>query len=642
MKKDLARIIKVLKSKTVSRLLPLFAAGLILGNFVLVKPAHSTAPQFNFFPNDPKTLRIANSTQRTDWQTKVNAKEGDTISFLFYYHNGVENTVAKNTHLRVDLPRNPRTRFTITGFLWADNTSQVVTDTVELTTNKKLILKYISHSTKWYPNRAQKPKPLYDGITSTKGVNIGDIKGCWPYAGYVVFQARLVSPPKPKLALAKKVANATLNQGTYKWRKKVSAKKGNTVAFNLFLYNPGNALLKNILVQDKLPAGLVYVPGSTWLYQNNKKTKLKDGITAKGITIHSLAPGIEKGVYIVFQAKVKTGQQKALTNTATATAGNLRARDSAYINILMPQIARARLIKTVRNLSRGEKIFSKSTVAAPGEEVEFRIIATNTGNQTLTNLVLKDQLPKQLTSLSALSWYWGQLEPQKSKIVFVRAKVKNLAPGTYHLTNKATLSATQIETLSDEAEVRIKIAPPAPVTASYKLDKKVQNLSKGDGLWLDNNQSYAGDIFEYKIYFRNTGAKTETITLTDDLPLVVGYINGSGQLQINGQTKTFSSSLFSNKGISFNLAPNQEGTIRFRVKVADNLAVGSEFTNCAYLKSSDILLKDCVLTKIKPRPQVKAQIQELPPTGGTVSLPFSLLFALLNYAWYRRLQKQLG
>lgn len=643
MKKTISplKLIKSNLNKLLS-LLPLLLTGAVLANFVFVKPVQSTAPQFNFFPNDPKTLRVANSSQKTDWQSQTQGREGETISFLFYYHNGIENTVARNTHLRVDIPQTPQDRFKITGFLWADNTAQTISDTVIVETNKDLILQYIPGSTKWYPDRSQTPKNLPDGITSPKGINIGDIKGCWPYAGYVVFQARLNTPPAPKLALTKKVANSTREQGTYNWQKEVSAKKGEEIAFNLFVYNPGNTSLEKVLVKDYLPQGLSYIHNSTKLFDGKKQVSLPDGITAGGITLKTLSAGIERGVYITFKTRVTTNRQSSLTNTAIATAQNLKAQDKAYVNIITPQIVRAELNKKVRNLSRKENQFNKFTVAAPGEVVEFRLILKNSGNQNLNNVLLKDEMPKELIPLSNLSWHWDSIASGKQKVIYLKAKVKNLPVGNYYLINKALLSATKIRDIRDQAEVRVSISPPAPTLANYVLDKKVKNISKGDGLWLDNNESYAGDIFEYKIHFKNTGDKTETITITDNLPLVVGYINNSGQLLVNGKNKPFSTDLFSQKGLSFELAPNQEGIVRFKVKLNDNLTVGSKFKNCAYLKSPSMLLKDCVITSIKPRPQVKAEIQELPPTGGTIAVPFSLFFALFNYVWYRRFKNELS
>jgi len=628
--------------KKIALFLPLILTGAVLANFIFIRPAQSTGPQFNYMPNDPKTLRVANSSQRTDWQAQVQAKQGETISFLFYYHNGVEGTVAKNTRLRVDIPKNAQTSFKINGYLWADNTAQIVSDSVIVKTDKKVILNYIPGSTKWYPNGTQTATNLPDGIVSAKGINIGNIKGCWPYAGYVIFQVRLNTPPKPKLALTKKVANSSRDRGTYNWQKEVSAKKGEEVAFSLFVYNPGNTLLKKILVKDSLPQGLTYIPNSTKLFDGKKQTSLPDGIIAGGITLKTLPAGIENGVYITFKTKVNTNTQGSLTNRAVATAQNLRAADEAHINILLPQITKAELSKTVRNISRKEIKFNKSTVASPGEEVEFRLIVKNTGNQNLTNVLLKDNLPKELTALSNLSWHWDSIASGKRKVVYIKAKVKNLPVGKYYLVNEALLSAARIRDIKDQAEVRVNITPPTPVVANYTLDKKVKNISKGDGLWLENNTSYAGDTFEYKIYLKNTGSKTETITLTDDLPLVVGYINNSGKLLINGKEKTFSTDLFSNKGLKFTLSPGQEGMVYFRVKVAENLSVGSKFVNCAYLKSPSMLLKDCVTTTIKPKPQVKAEMQELPPTGNALSIPFSLFFALFNYAWYRRFKSQLS
>src|SRR4030042_3113429 len=177
-------------------------------------------PQFNFMDNDYETLRLANATAgETTWHDPVTANYGDRISFNVYYHNGMEDTVAHNTRIRVDLPSAASTKLVSTANLWADNATLITdTGTVNINGSTPAVLEYISGSTLWYVNQGFSPKPepvhLSDGITES-GVNIGDVTGCWEYTGFVVFQAKVVKVGKADLAIEKYVKNITSGESEF-------------------------------------------------------------------------------------------------------------------------------------------------------------------------------------------------------------------------------------------------------------------------------------------------------------------------------------------------------------------------------------------------------------------------------------------
>jgi len=624
--------------KKIFKFLPFILVGLFISNIIFPKIVQSFGPEFNIFPNDPKTLQVANSTTQTGWQPEIQAKAEDVVAFLIYYHNGIDNTVAKNTKIRVDLPKTASSPIKITSFLWADNTSKTIVDTALIKTSEPLEIEYIKGSTKWYKEGSQTPLNLPDGITSQYGVNIGDIKGCWEYAGYVVFQAKLKTPVKISLGLEKKVTNSTIKGDTYNWKKQVSAKYNEIVAFNLFVYNSGNICLSKVRVFDYLPEGLSYIQNSTFLYQNGKKTPLPDGITSKeGIYINNLQPGLNNGAYIVFKAKVNVHENKNLTNSAEAKYDKISAKDYAYINVIEPAILKLELEKTVKNLTK-QTLFSKSIDANPGEIVQFKITLKNLGNTELKNVYLEDNLPQELIFQSSsitsqysnqkLIWYWNKLEKNGIINVYINAKAKELSPGTYRLKNIALTQADGVFPLIDEAFVNVRISPPAPQVSDYYLDKKVINLS-GSNNWLDNTEAYPEDILQYKIYFKNIGNKTEEIKITDDLPQLVSYIENSGKIEVKGKTILFSTKLFSTEGIKISLAEGEEGVIYFKVKISPSVLAGSSLKNTAYLVSPTKTLSDSVITIIKQRPtQIQPKIEELPKTGNLAFAPLSILVFL--------------
>ena len=151
-------------------------------------------PEFNTHANDKKTLRLGNSTQGIGWQDPISADPGDKVAFDVYYHNNVDGTVAENTKIRIDYPCQPDLEIVSTARLWADNaseTSDTGTINIDGSSDQKLEFEDVA---KWYPDQGTEATEIEVksvGSCSVQ-VDIGDIKGCWPYQGHVVFTAYLV------------------------------------------------------------------------------------------------------------------------------------------------------------------------------------------------------------------------------------------------------------------------------------------------------------------------------------------------------------------------------------------------------------------------------------------------------------------
>ena len=644
-------MLKNIWSKT-KKFVPFLLMGALFSGFVFARPAASSGPEFNIFPNDVKTFRVANSNQNTDWQNAVDATDGETVSFLVYYHNGIENTVAQNTTIKVALPTGPATEFTPQVSLFADNTAKVVTDTVTINADQTVNLSYIPGTTQIFRNRSDVAENLPDGIVSASGVNIGNIQGCWDFAGYVTFQAKLTAPEQPKegkLDLEKMVANSTRDQGTQNWAEQTVAGEGEFVAFRMFISNPGEAKLAEVNLKDTLPAGLEYAPNTTTITRAGQTSNLSDGITGAGVSINNLEPGIANGIYVIFQARVKISDNATLVNTAVATSGELQAEDQATVIVEKTHTAIPTLTKGVLNVTRGETNYLENTTSANGETVEFEINAKNIGDLAITDLTLNDYLPAGLAfvgdptivestinGVTKLTWHFDRIEANETKTIKIQAKVGEFGPGDYTLTNEANLHTACCDVLKAYARVLIHNEVP-----HYTLNKEVLNVTKGDGIWLENNQAKVGDILEYKITFANTGNITQNVKITDNLPAVVNYINGSGTVKVNGKVITFSNSLFKTTGLSFNLKPGDQGEIHFRVKVMENLVCASSFENISYLISPSITLKSSVITQIKCE-NVISKPEVLPPTGAAELIPFSILFGLVNFALFERTRRKVA
>jgi hypothetical protein len=155
-------------------------------------------PKFNFMAEDRETLTLKNRTKGTaNWQDPISADGGDTIAFAVYYHNGIVCSIARNTRISIEFPKDAGNKIVTAGIIEADNAAPVSDyGTINVSgSNEKLTFKTTAL---WYPNQSTQGQVLPVTISGNRAtVNIADIEGCWPYQGYVVFEADLSLTPSP-------------------------------------------------------------------------------------------------------------------------------------------------------------------------------------------------------------------------------------------------------------------------------------------------------------------------------------------------------------------------------------------------------------------------------------------------------------
>lgn len=396
------------KTKSAKIFAVLFMAIILVFSFA--PSINADGPIFNGLPGDQKLIRGANSTQNpgaTEWADPVEGNPQDVVSVLIYYHNIVEGTTAKNTTISVVLPSGEKTTQILKAKLSADN-ADAAKDTLTINSSEMVKVEYIPGTTKWFPNRQGNPtgegQILPDGIVTPAGVNIGGIKGCWQFAGYVLFQVRLTHTPvppatNPRIAIEKFVSHSNLDHINYDWQKSINAENGETLAFRLAFNNDGDAQAKNVVVKDILPAGLEFIPGSGTLFRSSGNSPIGAELFNDGAQIGTL--GVGESAYILFEAK--TTICGTLVNQTTITAsGGLFGQDQVIIVVNCPVIKNPGLTidKSVRNISRDETIFVKENNASPNDTIEYQIIVGNNGSSEAEDVTLRDVLPIPVSYLA--------------------------------------------------------------------------------------------------------------------------------------------------------------------------------------------------------------------------------------------------
>lgn len=262
---------------------------------------------------------------------------------------------------------------------------------------------------------------------------------------------------------------------------------GDIARYRFVVTNTGNTTLNNVTVTDAL-SGVVADPAGSF-------------------TIGTMAPGATTTVYANYP--VKQGDIDAGSVSNSATAGAVHGPGNTPIttppsSVNVPLYREPGLTVT--------KSLTSTIPAVPrqGTPITWTVKATNTGNVTLTNLVVTDPYPGAVVTPAS----HASLAPGASYSFTVNAPLDQASINSGSLDNTATIN------FSDP------VGPQPPRTASYHEPlpahspaialKKTGNVS---GL---SNPPKVGDTIAYTIVIRNTGnVALNSITLVDLLAGVV-------------------------------------------------------------------------------------------------------------------------
>ena len=279
--------------------------------------------------------------------------------------------------------------------------------------------------------------------------------------------------PLPSLALQKTMVlfEDTDNSETITW--------GDVVKFTLRAYNNTINPLPNGVLEDRLPNTVTYVPGSSTV--NN--VSISDDITNTtlfpfdegGLNIGTI-PGLSL-VTATFATTVNEGAM-TIQNFAQSSSPGVTVADPGTVDISI-DVARYELDKRLIKPANG--------TARPGDEVQFGVVITSTGNISITVLPLKDTyIEEHLTFQTAqpfspdailpgeVVWSdlaradrFGPLPPGRAIALTVTFILNEDIPQTVTTTlNVATVSGAlgidgaPLPSLSDTARIFIPDPPP--------------------------------------------------------------------------------------------------------------------------------------------------------------------------------------
>lgn len=616
--------------------------------------ANAEGPRFNFLQGDYQILEGINTSRGdTVWKNPVTGTAGEQFRGSVYYHNGIVDTTATNTRVKVNIPQSTTNKSAkITASISADNAATVTSTIVDgqlvgmdglvVNLDKDAELEFIPGSAKWFPNASTNNPgvtptsfPLGqtgDEIISGNGVNIGSIQGCWQFAGFVTFGFRAKAKVAPSFTVDKTVRNVT-NDGA-QFIKEASAIIGDETEFKVDVTNTGDVAITNGLLRDVSPTGLEFVSGSFKKVSGTTVTPLSDTEAAKffdgGITIDSLSPG-NKVTYL-FKTKVtsflKDGDRAV--NKVFMTAFGITLESQAAVKIVAKAVPN--IVKKKSAFNDTKKKSATEVKNSVGDLVTYTLTTSNTGNASI-DFEIRDDISGVLNKASVISisdggqvvgsdikWPSVNIKPGESVVRTFQVKIKDVAHGV-------CLKNTYGDT------VTVCVDVPKILVPVLHIEKLVRNVTTNETTFVDSNQANAGDTLEYLINFSNTGdGPADRVKISDVLPPNTQYIAGTTRISRNSGSEQTLPDGITGAGITLDtISAGESDFIKFRVITSGSLAAGENLINTASINS----ISDTASTKIVAR-IAAAVTPVLPKTGATSAASFMItLFAGIALMYYK-------
>ena len=258
---------------------------------------------------------------------------------------------------------------------------------------------------------------------------------------------------------------------------------GDTITYTFTVTNTGNITIENASINDAM-TGLAWVTGPE---------------------VGTLAPGesaTATATYVVTDADIAAGEVR---NSATAT-GNPMCEGEGCGPITTPPDEVIVITEEHPGLEL-TKAFSTIGPIGLGSTITYSFMVTNTGNVTLNNVTIADQMP-------GLTWVNGP-------------NVGNLAPGenafgtAEYVVTQADIDAGQIHNVATatgepdcETDCEPVVTPPAEVTVITREDPDLEIVKSAD----TEGPVGVGDTVTYTFTVTNTGNVTiDNVTIADEM-----------------------------------------------------------------------------------------------------------------------------
>lgn len=298
--------------------------------------------------NETNFVRVKEADTEDKYSDNVDLKVGKEYEVFIYYHNNAAanlNLVTSDVRITTGFPDNKRLSkgdvAVVKGAITSpDSNPKQVFDEAYLHVNDDAVyLRYVKGSATIYNHGKLNGAKLADSLfDSNHGAYLGfdewgKVPGCNHYAGYVTYRIKVDQPGfHMEKTASKNLANS--------YGERITAKPGETIDFKILYKNTGTTDQKSVTVYDKMPEGMKYVPGTTFVKtpRNGNGEFVSDKLFDGGLVVGDYRGG--EWVEITYKAVIEDNKslfpcnttKKILNNSSVATA-NGTEYDSVEVTV---------------------------------------------------------------------------------------------------------------------------------------------------------------------------------------------------------------------------------------------------------------------------------------------------------------------
>jgi uncharacterized repeat protein (TIGR01451 family)/fimbrial isopeptide formation D2 family protein len=385
---------------------------------------------------------------------------------------------------------------------------------------------------------------------------------------------------------------------------KESIAAGAEDSYKITIHNSGAGVAREVLAEDKLPAGMSYKAKSATASPSTGFSEKSASGSSIVWEIESIAAGASVEITVPVDTEATLASGTHLTNNVAVHASAATTPVEASGTIALTASA---------DISAAKKVVSAGK-AVPGDTLTYEISATNHGPSTAHEVKLVDHLPAGLTYKSSsagctfsevtgvVTCVAGTVEPGQAKAFQIVVQLAPGLTGTVSNTVRAESTTPDPEPANNEATAKTTLFPQA------ELELKKESLTP---------EVHDGEEARFLLTATNGGPSEAAETkIVDTLPAGLEYVSASGvgascePNKANRQevTCTFAKAVAVNASVSLQLVTHTSGP-GTRVNTATVTSAAEDLepaNNTAKAEVKVLPSADLALRKTASVPFVKA------------------------------------
>ena len=333
---------------------------------------------------------------------------------------------------------------------------------------------------------------------------------------------------------------------------------GDTMRYTLVFHNDGDADLTNVTLTDVIPAGLTYVAASATI------ASMGDTISVVGadVSVNIALLGVKQSIVATFDVTIDAFAPPTMTFINQGSADSDQTNPTLTDSNGEPQDGNQPTQFTAVNGITGAPLLDLEKrwsllidvdgdgLVDPGDTLEYRLVLTNIGSATATNLRLSDSTPADTsavlgsatTSLGVivgedpLDVNIGDLDPGELATIRFNVVVNPGTPNGTIIPNQAFASADNApDTPSDDNgndddglnPTLTPVSTDGVVGMPTGLSKTLLATSEPDSML---TSVFIGEAATYELAIALPAGTLDEVTLIDTLPMGLIYQPGTAEL----------------------------------------------------------------------------------------------------------------